>query len=239
MKPVTCNRVPCGDHHVQEFGNIGVRLSKLVQLRLTLAYISKLTGTNLFNYPSRAMSSPSTQKVYVAVIGVGLIGTEFITQLLNLPSSLKTLFSLISITSSKHTLFSPNDPITDIKSWKSNLIASSASPDLTRLTRDLISLITPTQKVALVDNTSSEEIAAMYPAWLKAGINVITPNKKAFSGQLELYQQIENASEESGTRYLNEATVGAGLPVIRTLEDLVDTGDAVRYPLNQYRNGGR
>jgi len=68
---------------------------------------------------------------------------------------------------------------------------------------------------------------------------VITPNKKAFSGQLELYQQIENASEESGTRYLNEATVGAGLPVIRTLEDLVDTGDAVRYPLNQYRNGGR
>jgi homoserine dehydrogenase len=174
------------------------------------------------------MSSPPNQKVFVAVIGVGLIGTEFITQLLKLPSDLKSFFSLISLTSSKHTLFSLVDPITNVTSWKDRLTASTANPDLAKLTSDLTSLVTSTQKVALVDNTSSEDVAAMYPTWLKAGINVITPNKKAFSGQLELYRQIEYASLETGARYFNEATVGAGLPVIRTLEDLVNTGDEVR-----------
>jgi homoserine dehydrogenase len=88
-------------------------------------------------------------------------------------------------------------------------------------------LVSPTQKVALVDNTSSEDVAAMYPAWLNAGFSVITPNKKAFSGDIALYEQIVAASKTGGGRFLNEATVGAGLPVIGTLKDLVATGDKV------------
>jgi homoserine dehydrogenase len=81
-----------------------------------------------------------------------------------------------------------------------------------------------------VDNTSSDDVAAMYPSWLEKGINVVTPNKKAFSGDINLYQSILSASKKSGAKFLNEATVGAGLPVISTLKELVMTGDKVCFP---------
>jgi len=99
---------------------------------------------------------------------------------------------------------------------------------LPQLTRDLAKLVTPGQRVVLVENTSSEEVAALYPSFLKAGIDVITPNKKAYSGELSLYDSILTASLESGARFLNESTVGAGLPIISTLKDLVATGDKVK-----------
>lgn len=78
-----------------------------------------------------------------------------------------------------------------------------------------------------VDNTSSQEIADHYPILLQHGIHVITPNKKAFSGSYEAYTAIVAASAASGAKWYNESTVGAGLPVISTLKDLIRTGDQV------------
>lgn len=85
-------------------------------------------------------------------------------------------------------------------------------------------------KVAVVDNTSSDDVAALYPAFLNGGLSVVTPNKKAYSSSLELYQKIIAASEATGAKFLNEATVGAGLPIIQTLKDLVQTGDKACFP---------
>ncbi len=82
-------------------------------------------------------------------------------------------------------------------------------------------------QVVLVDNTSSDTIAQLYPRFLSAGINVITPNKKAFSSDLSLYEDILKSGMSSGAKFYNESTVGAGLPVISTLKDLVTTGDIV------------
>lgn len=82
-------------------------------------------------------------------------------------------------------------------------------------------------KVAVVDNTSSDDVAALYPIFLSGGLSVVTPNKKAYSSSLELYKQIISSSQSSGAKFLNEATVGAGLPIIQTLKDLVQTGDKV------------
>ncbi|KAJ7913915.1 hypothetical protein B0H13DRAFT_2004041 [Mycena leptocephala] len=165
----------------------------------------------------------STPKIYVAVVGVGLVGSEFINQLLAMPS-VNSPFHLVSLTSTTRTIFNHSNPISS--SWKSDLASSADRPDLPKLTQQLSALVSPTQKVALVDNTSSEDVAAMYPEWLNAGFSVITPNKKAFSGDIALYEQIVAASKTGG-RFLNEATVGAGLPVIGTLKDLVATGDKV------------
>lgn len=101
------------------------------------------------------------------------------------------------------------------------------SPDV--LQRKLIDLVSPNGKVVFVDNTSSEAVAARYPSLLEAGVNVITPNKKAFSGDAGLYDRIVAASKKSGAKFLNESTVGAGLPIISTLKDLVATGDKVSH----------
>ncbi|RDB27971.1 Homoserine dehydrogenase [Hypsizygus marmoreus] len=170
--------------------------------------------------------SPSSPKIYVAVVGVGLVGSELIEQLLSIPEH-HTPFSLISLTSSTRTIFDAENPITSSSLWKSQLEASSEKPDLRTLTEKLASLVSTHHRVALVDNTSSDDVAALYPSWLERGISVVTPNKKAYSGDLNLYESILRASQLTGAHFLNEATVGAGLPVISTLKELVATGDKV------------
>ena len=57
---------------------------------------------------------------------------------------------------------------------------------------------------------------------------MITPNKRAHSGPIAYYQDLKRLSRGSRTHFLYEATVGAGLPVIQTLKDLVETGDEIR-----------
>lgn len=82
----------------------------------------------------------------------------------------------------------------------------------------------------LVDNTSSALISDAYPEYLRHGISVITPNKKAFSGAQAEWDSVFGSaypSNPSGGRLFHESTVGAGLPVICTIKDLVATGDKV------------
>jgi aspartokinase/homoserine dehydrogenase 1 len=79
----------------------------------------------------------------------------------------------------------------------------------------------------LVDCTASAAIAAHYADWLAAGIHIVTPNKKANSGEYTYYQRLQSARRNGASHYLYEATVGAGLPIVHTLRDLVQTGDEI------------
>ncbi|KAH7905219.1 homoserine dehydrogenase-domain-containing protein [Hygrophoropsis aurantiaca] len=166
--------------------------------------------------------------ISVAVVGVGLVGSEFTSQLLALPTS---PFRLVSLSSSKKTLFSADGlefPASSASesTWKSALAVSETPFSLDALRASMTALAQPGGAV-LVDNTSSETVAASYPSFLRAGIHVITPNKKAASGDLTLYKDILSACADGGTKYLGESTVGAGLPILSTLGDLVGTGDKV------------
>ena len=165
-------------------------------------------------------------QIHVAIVGVGLVGSELINQLLSIPQNVSP-FRLISLSSSTRSVFNSTKPIQLTDDWKSTLAASSEKADLHALTERLHALVQANERVALVDNTSSDAVAALYPLWLEKGIHVVTPNKKAFSGDISLYNAIIQSSGASGARYLNESTVGAGLPVINTLKELVGTGDKV------------
>lgn len=76
----------------------------------------------------------------------------------------------------------------------------------------------------LIDCSANDDVAAHYPRWLAAGLHVVTPNKLASSGPLPRWQAIRVACAR-GARFRYEATVCAGLPVVQTLRDLLDTGD--------------
>ncbi|SFK40551.1 homoserine dehydrogenase [Rhodanobacter glycinis] len=76
----------------------------------------------------------------------------------------------------------------------------------------------------LVDCSANPAVAAHYPHWLASGIHVVTPNKLAGSGDLAQWRAIRAACTH-GARFRYEATVCAGLPVVQTLRDLLDTGD--------------
>jgi aspartokinase/homoserine dehydrogenase 1 len=80
----------------------------------------------------------------------------------------------------------------------------------------------------LVDCSASEAVADRYAGWLAAGLHVVTPNKLAGSGSLARWRAIRDAAASGPARWRYEATVGAGLPVIQTLRDLLDTGDTLQ-----------
>ncbi|QNR95989.1 bifunctional aspartate kinase/homoserine dehydrogenase I [Stenotrophomonas sp. 169] len=109
--------------------------------------------------------------------------------------------------------------------WRTALQEGREANELDRFTAHLLSAHLP--HAVVIDCSGSAEVAERYEGWLAAGIHVVTPNKQAGSGPLERYQRIRAAATASGARFRYEATVGAGLPVITTLRDLVDTGDEV------------
>lgn len=76
----------------------------------------------------------------------------------------------------------------------------------------------------LIDCSASDAVTDNYARWIASGIHVVTPNKLAGSGSLARWQAIHNARAD-GARFRYEATLCAGLPVVQTLRDLLDTGD--------------
>ncbi|WP_101924917.1 MULTISPECIES: homoserine dehydrogenase [Luteimonas] len=79
----------------------------------------------------------------------------------------------------------------------------------------------------VVDATASETVADWHPEWLSRGIHVVTANKLGVGGDLGRAQAIGDAVREVGSRYGDSATVGAGLPLLRSLRALVDGGDRI------------
>lgn len=135
----------------------------------------------------------------------------------------------ILIGRSKTMLYNEDYKPLPLSNWQQDL-ASSKQPALAD--NKLVEYLNSApHKTILVDNTSSENVAKLYPTLLASsnGISVVTPNKKAFSSGLELYQNIQRSAANSSGQsiILHESTVGAGLPIISTLRDLVDTGDTV------------
>lgn len=139
------------------------------------------------------------------------------------PSSPK--LTLVLISRSKKILYSPQYASLPYDDISSKLAESTQEP--LPLTKVIDFLAAAPSKVILVDNTSSQDVADQYPTVLSRGISIVTPNKKAFSGSYRLWQDIFAAAGSSGAAVYHESSVGAGLPVISTLKDIVDTGDSV------------
>lgn len=165
----------------------------------------------------------------VAVIGVGLVGSAVLKQLTSVPAlaSLK----VIALQNSRKSLIAKPGQVLSTENWSAQLNESGMSAlALEELVRHLRAIQAVNKRhIAVVDNTSNDTVANFYPYFLKAGFSVVTPNKKAFSGSIDLFSAIEVAKEhESSPLVYQESTVGAGLPIISSLKDLVITGDKVK-----------
>jgi aspartokinase/homoserine dehydrogenase 1 len=79
----------------------------------------------------------------------------------------------------------------------------------------------------LVDCTASDVVPQLYEGALNRGISVVTPNKVACSGPYHQYRQLKQMAARRGVKFLFETNVGAGLPIIKTLNDLVQSGDKI------------
>jgi len=168
----------------------------------------------------------SPQTFSVGVIGPGNVGAALLDQLQAAQSQLlgraNVDLRLRAVASRSRMLLDQRGLHGD---WRSALAASSEPTDLEAFTEHLLSAHLP--HALVIDCSGSADVADRYAGWLAAGIHVVTPNKQAGAGPLPRYQAIREAAATSGARFRYEATVGAGLPVITTLRDLVDTGDEV------------
>ena len=78
-----------------------------------------------------------------------------------------------------------------------------------------------------IDCTANKDVASRYGEILSRYVSIVTANKIACSSEQSYYQQLKSIANERGVRFMYETTVGAGLPIIKTINDLVLSGDKI------------
>ncbi len=169
----------------------------------------------------------SAKTLSIGLIGPGVVGSTLLSQIAAEADRLRDQFNLDlrirAIASSSRMLL--DERRIELGSWQETLEAGGMDTDLERLVGHVHADHLPHS--VLIDCTASDTVAARYADWLAQGIHIITPNKKAFSGDLTYYRSLAEAARRGSAHYLYETTVGAALPVIHTLRDLRETGDRI------------
>jgi len=131
----------------------------------------------------------------VGLIGPGLVGSTLLSQLrdlINIPQDTsKFRYSVRGICNSKKMLVGEKG--INLQSWRESLEASPHATDLDAFVRSIQNGYP--RHAIIVDCTSSEVVAKQYPKWLEWGVHVVAPNKRAFSGPLDLYHEIKKAMQ--------------------------------------------
>lgn len=175
----------------------------------------KACHENLFN---------SKHFLDVFVVGVGGVGGELVDQIKRQQPKLAEKgieIRVCGLANSRGLLLdSKGIPLED---WRERMSNSSEEFSLARL----IALVQRNHIInpVIVDCTSDHGIAAQYVDFLSAGFHVITPNKKANTDSMAYYHQLRNAARGTRRKFMYETTVGAGLPVIENLQNLIAAGD--------------
>jgi len=166
------------------------------------------------------------KQVNLFVAGVGNVGSRLLSQLLQqhiyLKKNLRLSIRVVGIANSKKMLF--NDNGIDLKNWREQLPAA----DDMNLSQFVNSIKTKNfRNSVFVDVTANKDVADHYDEILQKSVSVVACNKIAASSSYSYYEKLKNRARESNVQFLFETNVGAGLPVIGTLNDLLLSGDKV------------
>jgi bifunctional aspartokinase / homoserine dehydrogenase 1 len=169
----------------------------------------------------------SSQTLSIGVIGTGVVGGALLDQLGAETERLRRDFNLDlrvrAIATSARMLLAEGR--LDLGDWRDALRGGAVAVDPAQLADHVQADHLP--HAVLIDCTASEAVAGRYADWLRRGIHVVTPNKRANTGELDYYRELRRTGRSAGAHYLYETTVGAGLPIVQTLRDLIQTGDEV------------
>ncbi len=170
----------------------------------------------------------SAETVSVGLVGPGNVGGTLLEQMRSQLGHLKADFNLDfrirGIATSSRMLLGEHS--IDLDNWEAELAANGEELDWARFDAHVNPDHLP--HAVIVDCTASDAISARYTGWFAQGMHVVTANKKAQSGPLDYYDELRRSRREHHTHFLYETSCGAGLPIIQTLRDLVETGDEIR-----------
>ncbi len=211
--------------------------------------ISKSDLKKALNVLHEEFFEEDIKKVNLFIIGVGTVGNKLIEQIKQQHQYLidhnQLKINIVAIANSKKMLC--NEEGLNLESWQEDL--KQGSP---MVLKDFINTIIDLNlgNSIFVDNTANYEVAEFYETCLSNGIGIVTCNKIASSSSYERYKNLKKLSQKHKAPYFFETNVGAGLPIINTLNDLVKSGDKIRgikavlsgslnFIMNNFKEGTR
>ncbi len=157
----------------------------------------------------------------------GLIGSTLLRQIKEQETYLKQHknlnIRLVGMINTKKMLL--NEGGISLDNWKQELIENGEIASIGEFVSDVQDLNLPYS--VFVDCTADKNIVQYYHALLNSSVSIVTPNKVANSGKYEQYFMLQKAAQKHGAKFLYETNVGAGLPIINTLQGLITSGDKI------------
>lgn len=182
-------------------------------------------GVNVLH---EAFFETAYKQLNLFIVGTGNVGSKLLGQIKQqkafLLKNLNLQVRVTGIANSKKMLFVDNGNEIDLNNWKEQL-QNGEDNSLDRFVETVIHK--NLRNSVFVDVTANDEVAAVYDRLLAKTVSVVACNKIAASSSYESYSRLKALANEFNALFLFETNVGAGLPVIGTLNDLRRSGDVV------------
>lgn len=211
-------------------GKNGINISAIAQGSSELnisAVVHEQDIAKALNVLHEAFFLSDRKILNIFLVGTGLIGKSLLSmidkQFQQLASQNHLEVNVVGVANSKKMHFNTNG--IPLQTAVEQMNESGEAMSMNSFFGNMIGL--NLSNSIFVDCTSSEEVADYYASILSSNISIVTPNKKANSGPLTRYQNLKSISLKRGVKFLYETNVGAGLPVINTMNDLLLSGDRV------------
>ena len=190
------------------------------------AVIDKNDAKKALNTLHEQFFEEKIKQLHLFVTGVGNVGERFLAQIHQqreyLKENLKLNIKVIGISNSRKMYFNENG--IDLENWKEAL----QTGDNTSLQSFFEEVKNKNLRNSVfVDNTANQQVSEFYENYLSESIGVVTCNKIAGASSLENYKKLKEISRKNNVSFLFETNVGAGLPIIDTLKNLIASGDRV------------
>jgi len=189
--------------------------------------VNQHNATKALNVLHEGFFLSKYKTVHLYLLGTGKVGTALIKQIVIGQKTFKEAGSLdLKVCGIANSKLIYLDPLgIDMENWEVSLKEKGQALSLSELKNEIKQF--NLRNSILVDVTASEEVSKIYDDLLASSVHVVTANKIAASSPYEVYRRLKELSAKHNVRFLNETNVGAGLPVIKTIRDLVLTGDRI------------
>ena len=190
------------------------------------AVINKKDAKKALNTLHEQFFGERIKQLNLFVTGVGNVGERFLAQLHKqrefLKENLKLNIRVIGISNSRKMFFDDNG--INLENWKENL--KNGEPTSLDRFHEKVKELNHRNSV-FIDNTANQQVSEVYEKYLRQSISVVTCNKIACASSFDNYKVLKEVSRKYNASFLFETNVGAGLPIIDTLKNLINSGDQI------------
>jgi bifunctional aspartokinase / homoserine dehydrogenase 1 len=214
----------------ESLGKNGINITAIAQgsSELNISFvIQKKDESKALNLIHDSFFLSDNRRVNLFIVGVGLIGNAFLNQIQKQRQQLidkyKLEINVVGLSNSKKMIF--NEDGIDLSIWKKLLDDSTLATDIPTFVNTMKSQ--NLSNSIFIDNTADTGIPKYYKEILNSNISLVTPNKIATSASNEEYKALKKIAADKKIHFKYETNVGAGLPLISTIQSLINSGDRI------------